>query len=497
MTAGPGCAPTAKLGGEFLQLGLSSEYREIFDAYRESIPATMRDHKIPGLSVAVVDRDGILWTAGFGQTGKGSQPVTPDTVFSIQSMSKTFTATAVMIAVQDGLVDLDTPITKYLPDFTVKSRFEDDPQDKMTLRHFLTHTSGLTHEAPVGNNADTRYGSYEEHVLSIQETWPKFRVGERYSYSNLGIDLAAYILQVESGQSFERHMKEKVFDPLGMPNSSVDYSFVEDHPNRARGHVPFVNEVPVAIPMVGAGGVYTTARELSRFVRFHLNRGMLDGQSILEPRFVDAMYTTSPISKGYGFGIGIGQNHDSYLLNHGGGGFGFLTTMTWYPEYGVGCVVLTNSVTHGDEHTKIAGEILERLITQNIVTKDVSGTVPPADQLIGQDTKLRELPEAEVVHTPTPYRPEWKRYARKYRIRAGGYKLHPLVRIGLALGGCVDIQKVTVEEKDGFLCIDDDQLEEYEPGLFFTPSGEALDFRGPAPTWRNMELEAPWLLWSI
>jgi len=503
---GSGCRSVSpRLQDEYIRPGLSEGMCRVFAKYRQRIPEIMAEDKVPGLSLALVDRDGILWATGFGYTDDDRKmPVTTDTMFAICSMSKTITATAVMIAVQDGLVDLDTPISRYLPDFTVNSRFEERPLDKMTLRHLLTHTAGFTHDAPIGNLADIRYGSFEEHVLSIQQTWLKFRVGERCRYSNLGIDLAAYILQVESGRSFQQYVKEKVFDRLGMPDSSVDYGLVEDHPNRAQGHVPFVSEFPIAIPMVGAGGVYTTARELSRFVRFHLNRGTLDGQTILEPRFVDAMCTTSPISKGYGLGISVGEKHDSYSLNHGGAGFGFLTQMTWYPEYGIGCIALTNSETHNDQHMKITDAILDRLITQKIVAKDTSGAIPTADVLIGQDTRLSGLPEAEVVHMPTPFRPEWKRYVRTYRIRPGGYKFHPVVWIALALGACVNEQKVTIEEKDGFLWVRSahsqgrlEPLEEYEPGLFFTPAGEALDFRGPLPTWRNMKMEAPWLLWSI
>ena len=499
-----GCSTISpKLQDEYIRPGLSEGMLSVFDKYRQYCPKVMAKDKIPGLSIALVDREGILWTAGFGRTGDWGQPVTTDTLFSIGSISKTFTGTAVMIAVQDGLLDLDTPIAQYLPDFTVNSRFEERPLDKMTLRHLLTHTAGFTLSAPIGNVADTRCGSFEEHVMSIQQTWLKFRVGERHSYSNMGIDLAAYILQVQSGLSFAQYMKKKVLDPLGMPNSSLDYGFVEDHPNRARGHSPGISEFP-AIPMVGAGGVYTTARDLSRFVRFHLNRGTLDGQTILEPRFVDAMYTTSPIAEMADLGIGIGRALDSYRLNHIGGGFGFLTIMVLLPEYGIGCIVLTNSDAHDDQQTKITFAILNRLITQRVATKDTSGAVPTADELIGQDTRLSALSEAEVVHTPTPFRPEWKRYVRTYRLRPGGYKLHPVVWIGLALGGCVDSMKLTVEEKDGLLWVkslnsqgEPEPLEEHEPGLFFTPAGEALDFRDPVPTWRNVKMDVPWLLWSI
>jgi len=486
LAAGRGWAK-AEVHGETARKGVTgSEYEKVFDQYRESIPGRMKEHKIPGLSIAVVDREGVLWAAGFGKTGKGSQAVTPQTLFSIQSMSKTFTATAVMIAVQEGLVDLDTPITKYLPQFTVKSRFEEKPQEKITLRHLLSHTSGLTHEAPVGNNTDTRYGSFEEHVLSIQNTWLRHRVGERYSYSNLGIDLAAYILQVRSGQPLAEYMKAKILGPLGMRDSSMDYAVVERCSNRARGHVPFLKRVPVAIPMVGAGGVYTTAADLARFVQFHLNHGIVDGQTVLDPRLLDAMYTSSPVSKGYGLGIAVGTKHDTYFLNHNGGGFGFLTTMTWYPEYGIGCLALTNSTNHDDEHVKIANELLDELITRHIVAKDTSGRFPPADQLIGRDTKLAVLPAP--APTPTPYKPEWKRYEGTYRFIARGNKPVFIAAVAMGLGYCPPSLKVKVAQKDGYLCIGDEKLEEYQPGLFFTASGEALDLRGPVQTWRNIRI---------
>jgi hypothetical protein len=401
-----------------------------------------------------------------------------------------------MVAVQEGLVDLDAPISTYLPDFTVNSRWEDNPQQKITLRHLLTHTAGFTHEAPVGNNLDTLYDSFEQHVLSISDTWLRHRVGARFSYSNLGIDLAAYILQVKSGMSITEYFKQKIFDPLGMPTSSIDYDFVEQFPDRARGHAPFIAKVPVAIPMIAAGGVYTSAAELSRFVQFHLNRGTIDGRRILDASFIDTMYTSSEIAKGYGLGIGIKKKNDSYSLNHNGGGFGFLTTMTWYPEYGIGCIVLTNGSSHDQQNTKVAHEILDELITTQVVAKDDSD-VPPADRLIGKDAKLPVLAQEGPVHTPTPYKPEWKRYTGTYRHIAKGYQLGLIVHLVLALGYCDPGIKLVVEKKNGYLCIGDEKLEEFQPGLFFTPSGEALDFRDPVPTWRNIKLTKSFLFWSL
>jgi CubicO group peptidase (beta-lactamase class C family) len=312
----------------------------------------------------------------------------------------------------------------------------------------------------------------------------------------LGIDLAAYILQVKSGMTFAEYMKQKIFDPLGMPTSSVDYDFVERHGDRALGHAPFIAKVPVAIPMVAAGGVYTSAAELSRFVRFHLNRGTIDGQRILDPRLIDTMYTSSEISKGYGLGIAIGEKHDTYFVNHNGGGFGFLTTMTWYPEYGIGCVVLTNSTSHDSQNAKIADEILDELITTEAVAKSFPD-IPAGDQLIAKDTKLIVLAEGGPAHIPTPYKPEWSRYKGTYRFIARGYRLYLIARIVLALGYCDSGMKLTVNKKDGYLCIGDDKLEEHQPGLFFTPSGEALDLRGPVLTWRNIKMEKSPFFWSL
>jgi len=258
--------------------GISPAMGQVIDAHRAAIAEKMRKNKIPGVAVALVDRDRILWAAGFGFTDTDKKkPVTPETIFSIQSMSKTFTATAVLFAVQDGLLDLDAPIITYLPEFTVQSRFEEHPERKITLRHLLSHTTGFTHEAPVGNNFDTPSPSFEEHVRSISQTWLKFPVGAKESYSNLGVDLAGYIVQRVSNRPLAQYLRQKVFDPLDMPNSSMDMDTIKANTNRAIGHTSGIRRLPVEVPMVAAGGVYANATELCRFVQFHLNRGRVGG----------------------------------------------------------------------------------------------------------------------------------------------------------------------------------------------------------------------------
>jgi CubicO group peptidase (beta-lactamase class C family) len=219
----------------------------------------MLQQHIPGLAIAVVDDQGILWEEGFGFTDWDRKiPVTPSTLFSIQSMSKSFTATAAMFAAQDGLVDLDEPSTTYLPNLAIHSIFEEHPEREMTLRILLSHTAGFPRDAVYGNNqyfpADF---SFREHIASISDTWLLFPVGTRYSYSSEDIDLAGYILQVRSGIPFTQYVQQKVLDPLGMKDSTLDYQQVRATPTRAFGHSgdPLSLRPPVDLLMIPSGGV--------------------------------------------------------------------------------------------------------------------------------------------------------------------------------------------------------------------------------------------------
>ena len=131
----------------------------------------LEEHHLPGLAIAICDASGVLWAAAFGvKKVGGADPITTETMFSVQSISKMYTATAAMLAVQDGLVELDVPITTYLPEFSVRSKFEAHPERRIALRHLLSHTAGLTHEAPVGNNYLLGRASFAAHCQSIADT---------------------------------------------------------------------------------------------------------------------------------------------------------------------------------------------------------------------------------------------------------------------------------------------------------------------------------------
>jgi CubicO group peptidase (beta-lactamase class C family) len=206
----------------------------VIASYEARIPELMAQEHIPGLALALVDGDRVVWQQGFGSTDSdGRTPVTVDTIFSVQSMSKAFTATAVMEAVQAGRLDLDVPITTYLPGFEVHSAFERHPEQRITLRMLLSHTAGFTHEAPLGNNYEPEPGDFDAHVRSISDTWLRFPVGTGYAYSNLGIDLAGYILEQVSQKPFPVVMRDSLLAPLGMDHSTFDRAQVHAAADRA------------------------------------------------------------------------------------------------------------------------------------------------------------------------------------------------------------------------------------------------------------------------
>ena len=312
----------------------------------EELLGMLTEASILGAAMAVVDEVGVLWQKEHGHVdGPDSRPIDMNTVFSIQSMSKSFTALAVLMAVQDGLVDLDTPISEYIPDFTVNSIYDKDPEEIITLRHLLSHWSGLAHEAPYGSNMDDRY-DFAKHIESISSTWLRHPVGYCYSYSNLGIDLAGHILEVRSGKPFALYMKEKVLDPIGMTNSSFDMDVIERIRNRAVGHSS--NRIPpLRIPMIPAGGLYTDIRDMVRYLQFHINMGVFEGRRILRSDLMDEMHTIQFPHSGQRFGYCLGMIRDpvsdSYGVYHAGAGYGFSSIMMMFPEKKMGVVLLTNS----------------------------------------------------------------------------------------------------------------------------------------------------------
>jgi CubicO group peptidase (beta-lactamase class C family) len=324
----------------------------IIDTLKKSIPEIMKRDNIPGVSAMVVSNDKILWIGSFGFTDKeqGTR-ITDETLFSIQSISKSITALAILAAVQEGILDLDTPINRYLPEFKFNSIYEDNPETKITLRHMLSHMASLPHEAPIGNNYDNSNHTFDEHINSISGVWLRFPVGYHYAYSNLGYDLAGYILEKQSGIPFDDFVKQKVLIPIGMMLSTSNMNRIKKDHTCAIGHLQGVDVLPTEIPMIPAGGFYTNAVEMASYLQFHLNKGMHEGEQIIQTGIMEEMYNVAfPESDqrfGYCLGLWKQKTGNTHQFFHSGYGYGFASSMFVFPELNLALAVLTNSESPG------------------------------------------------------------------------------------------------------------------------------------------------------
>jgi CubicO group peptidase (beta-lactamase class C family) len=451
----------------------------------------MQEENVPGLAVAVVDDQNILWAEGFGYTDWDHRiAVTPDTLFSIQSMSKSFTATAAMFAAQDGLVDLDEPIATYLPDFHVNSIFEERPEQKITLRMLLSHTAGFVHEAPYGGNYDHPAYLFEKHIASISDTWLKFPVGTRYSYSNLGIDLAGYILQVQSGMPFIQYLQEKVLEPMEMKDTTLDVDRIRANHTRAIGHtsgIPF--RPPVDFLLIPSGGVWITAADMTHYLQFHINKGALDGTCLLREDLAETMYTppNTPAQyahsdSGYAQGITVGIRHGARRFQHGGGGFGFNSSMIWYPELKLGMVVLANTELSDVFVVRLNDAVLDDIINKDRTlyaqrakneVRAEPAYLPDATGNILYDSALQKLIESKAL-------PEDVATERRRNALAGTY-------VVVGINDTVEISDHNGELTYSYMG-NTEPLIEVKPGLYFSPYGDAVDFRGRIPSFSNIRL---------
>jgi CubicO group peptidase (beta-lactamase class C family) len=518
-------------------------------AERRRIVESMAQEDIPGVAVCLIREDAPVWVEGIGVTDKRSgRRVSVDTIFSIQSTSKNITAVATLIAVQQGLLHLDAPIGDYLPDFSVQSRFDKAPQAQITLRLLLSHRAGFTHEASVGNNYAPESASFEAHVRSIAASWLRYPVGERYRYSNLGFDLAAYIVQVRSRMPFAQWVRTVLFEPLGMADSTVSAKVYMPRRNRAVGHLRGYARVPLETPLIGSGGVYTSARDMTAYLRFQLQRGNADGRAILREDLWKEMHG---FALGGDYGLGVIRQELRYgdtpvrLLSHQGGGFGFGCVCEYCPEAQLAWAAFFNRPA--DSAYRFGRELVDDLLTQRFGAKrprlpvedlapielSPEQLAPLAGNWVGRDF-MREVTirngRCEIQSGSTSIPLKFTSAARAFTASADGDAVlydffaqrasepaHLECSIGeisldyndgphdaagpdmsswLPFEGQYHIdqwgkpaEQVTVHRKNGWLYLNAIRLiVEFEPGLFFTSDGEAVDFRTAEPTWRNLRL---------
>jgi CubicO group peptidase (beta-lactamase class C family) len=323
--------------------------RAVLPAFERYVAESQARTGVPGLSVAIVSGDEVVYLQGFGvRRAGGAEAVTPDTVFQLASLSKPVGSTVVAGLVGRGLVRWDDRIAARIPGFRMSSP---DTTSRVTVRDMLSHQSGLPEYA---GDVLVDVGFNRAELIRRTRFIP---LTTGYNYSNVGYTIGAAASVWPTGVPWEDASRVVLYRPLGMRSTSSRYADFMDAPNRADPHVRSGSAWVPRVPPndddteAPAGGVSSSARDMAQYLRLHLRKGEYEGRVVIAPAALAE--TTSPqVPTGSGF-YGLGWNVATdqagrTRLNHSGAfNSGAATTITYYPTEDVGIVVLTNGFPIG------------------------------------------------------------------------------------------------------------------------------------------------------
>jgi CubicO group peptidase (beta-lactamase class C family) len=336
-----------------------------------AITAMMTKSQVPGLSLCVVDREGVLLAAGYGWADRLTQsPAVASTAYLWFSMTKIVTATAALRLADEGHLDLAAPVGRYVDYLNAPGR------NQPSVRQLLTHTAGLANPLPIrwAHRAEAAAPDPEELLRRLMRRRRAYRypVGEVARYSNVGYLALGQVIAAAAGMPFEAYVQQSVLRPLGMNATGFRYT---PGAAGATGYVraprivdPLLRRVlpsgvagqrsgrylalnPFYVDGPAYGGLVGDVLDAGRFLRMHLNDGELDRQSILGPQTARGMRSIDHPGKPFDHGTGWFRrptNPPGTWVEHFGAGAGFWNVMRLYPERGIGIVVMSNSNTSYD-----------------------------------------------------------------------------------------------------------------------------------------------------
>jgi CubicO group peptidase (beta-lactamase class C family) len=309
------------------------------DAVDQYVRAEMEKHHIPGLALLVSRNGQPVRAQGYGLANVELQvPVKPETVFQSGSMGKQFTATAIMMLVEEGKIGLDDPLTKYFPDAPATWK-------QVTVRELLSHTAGFT-DYPGSFNFRKDYTEDEE--LKMVEGLPlDYPPGTKYSYANLGYATLGFLIHKVTGKFYGDFLQERIFRPLDM-NTTRIISEADIIPNRAAGYRLVKGELKNqewVAPMINTtadGSLYFSILDLAKWDAALYTEKLLKRSSLEQMWTVAKLKNGQPNSDHYGFGWDIENKNGHKVIGHGGSWQGFKSHISRYVDDKLTVVVLIN-----------------------------------------------------------------------------------------------------------------------------------------------------------
>jgi CubicO group peptidase (beta-lactamase class C family)/D-alanyl-D-alanine dipeptidase len=357
-----------------------AKYAPAVKALEAFVAREVQEKQLPALSIALVDDQQTVWAAGFGHHDPHAKtPATAETVYRVGSVSKLFTDLAVMRLVEQGKLNLDEPVTTYLPDFRPENPFG----KPITLRHMMAHRSGLVREPPVGHYFDPTAPTLAATVASLNRTALVLLPGAKIKYSNAGIATVGYVLERTQKQPFAEYLRTSVLEPLGMNRSEF-----KPRPDLAKDFAHALmwtyhgREFPAPtfeLGMAPAGSMYTTVTDLGRFLHMLFADGHGPAGQAVTKKTLDEMFTpqfAEPGAKsGFGIGFVLGELDGRRRIGHGGAIYGFATELAALPDDKLGVVVVASRDCVNAVTQHIANEALRQMLSAR------RGDSPPAIEL--------------------------------------------------------------------------------------------------------------------
>lgn len=318
----------------------------------EYVLSSLETWDVPGVAIGIIDHGEVILLKGYGlRDVENNLPVTPQTTFAIGSSSKAFTALAVSILVEDGLIEWDEPLKTYLPDFEM---WDETATNEMTAVDMLSHVSGLPRH-DLAWYGSTR--SREDLYLGLKHFEPTTSFRGGWQYQNLMFMTAGVLIERMSGLTWEEFIQERIMDPLGMDATSPEFSALADNELAAKGYGLEEEELELLpyrdLSTIGpAGSINSTAEDMLKWMNMLLYRGMVDTQQVVEGRTVGAVMRPRAVMPGgasedkfyslYGMGWMITSYRGNVMIEHGGNIDGFSAGVCLLPQDSIGIVVLTN-----------------------------------------------------------------------------------------------------------------------------------------------------------
>ena len=326
----------------------------------EFVTQAMKDWKVPGLAIAIVQGDKVILLRGYGYRDPEKQlPVTPNTLFAIGSITKSFTVTTLGMEMDEGKLDWDKPVRDFLPTFKL---YTPALTEEMVMRDLITHRSGLPRHDLVWYSSDF---SREDLIRRLQYLEPNKPLRAKFQYNNLMFMTAGYVAGLLNGTSWEDAVSRRVFKPLGMTGTNFSERETQNSPDFAQPYrkgrdlkaelkrIPFDQQCPDRCAMGPAGEINSNVADMSKYLLFHMNQGKLEGKQLLSENHALQMQTPQMAIQGtpaykdmgessYGMGFFLSSYRGHKTVDHGGNIDGFSAELSFLPADKIGVVVLSN-----------------------------------------------------------------------------------------------------------------------------------------------------------